>query len=332
MELYEKNGNILYILNVLKKYSDEEHKLSINELKDKIIEEYGESIDPRTIRRNINLLKEKFGYDISTYNDNNEGYYISNDPDKDFEPGEIRAIIDTFSYSTFIEDRLAKSIIEKCRNFQNIYENQKLKNYRVYSPKGKTSNIEVIKNIEDISNSIMNKNKIKFEYWKYCIMGDKIEKKIVSEPVVSPYVIIYDKQQFYMLGIKEGNEEIFHYRLDRIKNLQELKDKITIKKSEKELERYTETSVEVFSGNEIEIEAECDEYLLGEVIEKFGKRVEIRPINSQKFMMKLSVNSLGFKLWTMRNIDMVTVKKPKSLVKELKAIIEDADKRYKMEK
>ena len=29
MELYEKNGNILYILNVLKKYTDEEHLISI---------------------------------------------------------------------------------------------------------------------------------------------------------------------------------------------------------------------------------------------------------------------------------------------------------------
>ncbi len=118
-----KNGNILYILNVLKKYSDEEHKLSISELKEKINEIYSEDIDPRTIRRNITLLKEKFGYDISTYNDNKIGYYISNDPETDFEPGKIRAIIDTFSYSA----------------------------------KGKTSNIEVIKNIEDISNSIMKK-------------------------------------------------------------------------------------------------------------------------------------------------------------------------------
>lgn len=32
MDLYEKNGNILYILNVLKKYSDEEHKLSISDI------------------------------------------------------------------------------------------------------------------------------------------------------------------------------------------------------------------------------------------------------------------------------------------------------------
>ena len=27
MDLYEKNGNILYILNILKKYTDEDHML-----------------------------------------------------------------------------------------------------------------------------------------------------------------------------------------------------------------------------------------------------------------------------------------------------------------
>ena len=330
MDLYEKNGNILYILKVLKKYSDEEHKLSISELRNKINEEYGEDIDPRTIRRNINLLKEKFGYDISTYNDNKIGYYIINDPETDFEPGEIRAIIDTFSYSTFIEPRMAEGIIKKCKNLQTVYENEKIENYRVYSPKGKTNNVEVIKNIEDISNSIINKNKIKFEYWKYRIVGDKVEKQIVSTPIVSPYAIIYDKQQFYMLGIKAGNKELFHYRLDRIKNLEELNDKIKIKITEKDIEQYANTTVEVFSGNEEEIEAECDEYLLGEVIEKFGKNVEIEPLNKNTFRMKLKVNPLGFKLWAMRNLDIVTVTKPKSLVKEIKEIIEEANNRYKI--
>ena len=199
----------------------------------------------------------------------------------------------------------------------------------MYSPKGRTTNVEVIKNIEDISNSIINKNKVKFEYWKYCIVGDRIEKQIVSRPIVSPYAILYDKQQFYMLGIKEGNKEFFHYRLDRIKNLKELQEKIKIKKSEKDIEQYANTSVEVFSGNEIEIEAECDEYLLGEVIEKFGKNVQIIPINKDTFNIKLKVNPLGFKLWAMRNLDLVTVKKPKKLVKEIKDILEDAEKRYK---
>lgn len=329
MDLYEKNGNILYILNVLKKYSDEEHKLSISEIRKKINEKYEIDIDPRTIRRNINLLQQKFGYDISTYNDNKIGYYITNDPETDFEPGEIRAIIDTFSYSSFIEPRIAKSIIKKCKNLQTIYENAKIKDYRIYSPKGKTNNIEVIKNIEDIANSIMNKNKITFEYWKYLINGNKIEKQIVSKPIVSPYALVYDKQQFYMLGIKEGNKELYHYRLDRIKNLIELEEKIKIKMTEKDIEHYADSSVEVFSGNEVQIEAECNEYLLGEVMEKFGKNVEIKPVNETTFKMKIKANPIGFKLWTMRNLDLVTVIKPTSLVKDIKEIIKEAGKRYK---
>ena len=117
MELYEKNGNILYILNVLKKYSDENHMLSVAEIKRKIQEIYNVEIDPRTIRRNINLLKYKLNYDISTREENGEGYYINRDPDTDFEPGEIRAIIDTFSYANYIVPSISKSIIKKCKNF-----------------------------------------------------------------------------------------------------------------------------------------------------------------------------------------------------------------------
>ena len=131
-----------------------------------------------------------------------------------------------------------------------------------------------------------------------------------------------------MLAIKEGNEEFYHYRLDRIKSLKELKDKITINRTEKEIEQYVDTSVEIFSGNEVEIEAECDEYLLGEVYEKFGKKVKVRPISKNKFIMNLSANPLGFKLWAMRNLDLVTVRKPENLVEEIRKVIEDAKKRY----
>ena len=160
-------------------------------------------------------------------------------------------------------------------------------------------------------------------------MDGKIKKQIVSTPTVSPYAIIYDKQQFYMLAIKEGNKDFFHYRLDRIKNLIELPNKITIKKTEKELEKYAESSVEVFSGKEVKIEAICDSCLLEEAIEKFGKKIEIKPLNENTFKINISVNPMGFKMWAMRNIDLVTVKKPIGLAKEIKEIIKDAQKRYK---
>ena len=327
MELYEKNGNILYILNVLKKYSDEEHMISIAEIKRKIQEIYNVEIDPRTIRRNINLLKYKLDYDISTREENGKGYYINRNPETDFEPGEVRAIIDTFSYANYIVPSIGKNIINKCKNMQNIYENQKLKNYQIFANDSKTENMEVIKNIEDISDAIQNLNKVTFEYWKYG-MDKKLEKIIVSTPKVTPFAIIYNKQEFYMIGVKEGQEKFYNYRLDRIKNLVILDEKRTINKSTKEIKEYAQSIVEMFGGEKQEIEADCDMVLLDTVFDLFGKNITIIKIDDSKFKLKVDANAFGFKFWAMRNLDCVEVLKPQSLREEMKSIIEEARKKY----
>ena len=329
MDLYEKNGNILYILNVLKKYSDEEHMLTVAEIQRKIREIYDVEIDTRTIRRNINLLKYKLTYDISTREDNGKGYYINRNPETDFEPGEIRAIIDNFSYANYIVPNIAKEIIKKCKNMQTVYENKKLKDYQIYSVNSKTENAEVIKNIEDISNSIYNKHKIKFEYWKYEIKN-KLEKQIVSIPIVSPFAIVYNKQEFYLIGIKDGQDKFYHYRLDRMKNVQELNEKITIKKTTSQIKDFAKTTVEMFGGKKEEIEAICNNRLLNTIFDTFGKNVTIEKISGNDDFFKLVVdsNTMGFKMWAMRNMDMVEVVRPEKLRDEMKDIIKNALKRY----
>ena len=329
MDLYEKNGNILYILNVLKKYSDSEHMLKASDIQRKVREIYDVEIDPRTIRRNINLLKYKLDYDISTRDENKKGYYINRDPDTDFEPGEIRAIIDNFSYANYIVPQVAKDIIKKCKNIQNIYENDKLKDYQIYANDSKTENAEVIKNIEDISEAIYKKRKIKFEYWKYAITN-KLEKNIVSKPIVSPYAIVYKKQEFYLIGIKEGNTQFYNYRLDRIKNIEILDKEINIKKKKSEIKEFAESSVEMFGGKKEEIEAICHIWLLDTVFDVFGRNVTIEKIQNDDTYFKLIVdtNPMGFRMWAMRNIDLIEVKRPLSLREEMKKIIKSAGKRY----
>ena len=331
MDLYEKNGNILYILNVLKKYSDEEHMLSAIEIQRKVKELYDVEIDPRTIRRNINLLKYKLDYDISTREDNGKGYYINRDPETDFEPGEIRAIIDNFSYANYIVPSVAKEIIKKCKKMQNIYENEKLKDYQIYSVNSKTENAEVIKNIEDISESIFQNKKIRFEYWKYAITN-KLEKKIVSTPTVSPYAIIYNKQEFYLIGIKERETKFYNYRLDRMRNVQILNENIMIKKKKSEIQEFAESSTEMFGGKKEEIEAICHFWLLDTIFETFGRNVTIEKIpNDEKhFKLLVDTNTMGFKMWAMRNIDLVEVKRPITLRNEMKEVVKNAMKKYEI--
>ena len=328
MELYEKNGNILYILNVLKKYTDSEHMLTSVDIQNKVKEIYNVDIDPRTIRRNINLLREKFEYDISTRQENGQGYYISKNPETDFEPGEIRAIIDNFSYANYIVPSIAKSIIKKCKTLQNVYENDKIKDYEIFSRDGKTQNMEVIKNIEDISEAIRKKSKITFEYWKY-VIANKLEEQISSTPKVCPFAIVYDKQQFYLIAVKEGNTEFYYYRLDRIKNIQILSEKINIKKTKAQIQEFATSTVEMFGGEMIEIEADVSMYLLSDVIERFGKEnITIKKKNDEEFKLIVKANELGFRIWTMRNMDLVEVIKPASLRSEIENVIKTAKNKY----
>lgn len=327
MELYEKNGNILYILNVLKKYSDEEHILKTTEIQRKVKEIYDVDIDTRTIRRNINLLKLKLNYDISTREENGKGYYISKNPETDFEAGEIRAIIDTFSYAKYIVPSISKNVINKCKNLQNIYENKKLNNYKIFVSGSKTDNMEVIKNIEDISDAILNLNKIEFEYWKYTI-NTKLEKEIISKPKVTPYAIVYNKQEFYLIGIKEGQDKFYHYRLDRIKNIKQLNEKRTIEKTSSDIQEFVESTVEMFGGKKELIEAKCKMFLLDTVVEEFGKETSITKLDDEHFKFVTETNTMGFKMWAMRNIDVVEVIKPVSLRDEIKEIILNANNKY----
>ena len=331
MDLYEKNGNVLYILNVLKKYSDEDHMLSATEIQRKVKQIYNVEIDPRTIRRNINLLKYKLDYDISTRDENGKGYYLNRDPETDFEPGEVRAIIDNFSYANYIVPSVAKNIIKKCKNIQTIYENEKIKDYHIYANDSKTENVEVIKNIEDISESIFKNKKIKFEYWKYAITS-KLEKKIVSTPTVSPYAIVYSKQEFYLIGIKEGQTEFYNYRIDRIKNIQILEENISVKKKKSEIQEFAESSIEMFGGKKEEIEAICHIWLLDTILETFGRNVTIEKLSNDEDHFKLLVdtNTLGFKMWAMRNIDLVEVKRPLTLRNEMQDVVKNAMKKYQI--
>ena len=320
MELYEQNGNILYILNVLKEYSDEDHMLSIDEIKEYISDIYEVEIDPRTIRRNINLLKEKFDVDIVTWQENRKGYYLIKNPDIDFEPGEIRAIIDTFSYSTFIPKQMAREIIYKCKNMQNVYENEKLKDYKIYSSNSKIENKEIVKNIEDISNAIYNKKKIRFNYYKY-ELNPTLNSVNTGVRTISPYAIIYQLQEMYVVALKDGKKTLYTYRIDRMKNIEILDEKVNEKITSDDVEKFVKSTVSMFGKESHEIEVICDNQLLDNVVDLFGDNSTIKKYDKDHFKLTTNKDLEGFKRYVLTNLDMIEVIKPLELKMEIEKII-----------
>jgi hypothetical protein len=86
----------------------------------------------------------------------------------------------------------------------------------------------------------------------------------------------------------------------------------------------------MFGGKKEKIEVICHVLLLDTIFDTFGKNVSIEkiPNNDEYFKFKVETSLLGFKMWAMRNIDLVEVIKPASLRNEMKEIIENARKKY----
>ena len=318
-KLHEKNGNILYILNILKKYSDEDHILTAKEITNLVKEEYDVDNDDRTIRRNISLLKEKFNYDISTKKENKKGYYLIKDYYSDFDLGEIRTIIDTISFAPYITKEKSRRIIGKCMDLLNNYEVDKLDDYKIVSDNIKTLNEEVINNIESIYDAIYNNKKISFTYNHYVLDSNKLVFKPTSNEkrIVSPYKIINSIQEFYLIGVKKGENKLKTYRIDRMTNLKVLDEELNNNIDKKEIQEFIDTQISMFGGKPIDITIKCENLMLDNVVELLGRNLNYKIYDDKHFKVDISVNEEAFINWYLRNLGKVEVLKPLSLKEKI---------------
>ena len=86
---------ILYILEILKRYSDADHRLTQQDIIRYMEKDYGAVCDRKTISRNIGDLMEA-GYEIEH---DRQGYYFDG---RAFEDSELRLLIDSVMASRYI--------------------------------------------------------------------------------------------------------------------------------------------------------------------------------------------------------------------------------------
>ena len=110
----------LMILEILKKYSDEEHKLTQDEVMLYLERDYGISCNRKTITNNISYLNNfedeshRKLFDITT----KKGYALLS---RDFSEGELRLLIDSVLYSKFISQKQAGVLIGKLKKLHSKY-------------------------------------------------------------------------------------------------------------------------------------------------------------------------------------------------------------------
>lgn len=136
---------ILNILEILKQYTDEAHRLSQKEIADFLKNEYMMPVERKAVKRNLSNLIE-YGYPIEyretvrmmpnkktgTLEENHiySDFYFA----RDFSEAELRLLIDSLLFSKHIPNSHCRQLIQKLENLSSRYFKAKTKHICTLPP------------------------------------------------------------------------------------------------------------------------------------------------------------------------------------------------------
>ncbi len=311
--MLSSKNSILCILDILEKYSDENHILNATDIQKYLKNNYELEVDRRTIYRNISNLCE-FGFEISTFEENKTGYYLV---ERRFLQSELTLLINAVASAKFIPMKETDELIEKLQKLNNIYSEKIINDVGIYKSCAKTLNRDIFYNIEVIQKCIKEKKKISFTYCIYDL-NKKLVPKREEKYIVSPYGIVCTNENYYLISNSDKYDDISNYRVDFIKDIEVLNEKSNIKDKNFTLEKHINSSVYMFAGEKRRVKIICDNVILKDVIDRFGDTVTLTKVNENSFCAYLNIELNGIEFWIMQYIDFCEVIEPIELRETIK--------------
>ncbi|OQB11864.1 MAG: hypothetical protein BWY15_02369 [Firmicutes bacterium ADurb.Bin193] len=308
-------SHIICILHILQEYSDENHIIPMREIISKMRAMYGITIDRRTVYGLIDELN-LLDYDISTYQENNIGYYLRS---RVLEPSEVRLLTDRVYSMGFIPQKQADSIIDKLQSTQSIHNRRRYRHIRAARIQ-KQENVELFWTIEQLDEAIEKDYMVMFDYYDY--QADKtLVPRRDKKYLVNPYQMVCANEKYYLVCNYDKYDNISHYRIDLMKNLEIVSRKRKPLPKDFNLKEYSNSLVYMFDGKREEVEIICDNLMAGEVIERFGMDVRMVRIDEKRFRLCLNAPPLGLKFWALQYIQYCEIVRPLWLRDEIKRSI-----------
>ncbi len=323
---------LLYLADILKKKTDEEHFLAATE----IVEELGKLEIPaerKSIYKDIEILKE-YGYDIIHSGSKNRGGYFLGA--RDFELAEIRLLSDAVQAANFISQKKTNQLVEKIESFAS--ENQaKVLHSQVYvDNRPKCNNEEIYYTISLLDEAITEGVKVSFTYTRRKITEEFKTAKEDKTFTVSPYALIWSDDHYYLVCNNEKYDNLMHLRIDKIKKLQKTKaparhfSEVSDYRNNFDSADYATKLFNMYSGEPKPVELICNNEILEVILDRFGDNVKIQKYDENHFLLKTNaVVSDGLTKWIVQFGGKIKVKSPNDLIYEVKKKAEEILELYK---
>lgn len=321
---------ILYILDILKRYSDEENPLNASDIVEKL-SEYSITAERKSVYDDIAALEE-YGCDIIKTGSPKKGWFIGS---REFEVPEIYLLCDAVRSAKFISAKKTRELISKLGLMLSVYKAKKRDNV-FFETADKSGNEGVYYSIDKITSAIDNKKQIKINYSRRSISEDREVVRQSKEMVINPYALTWQDDCYYLIGNHAKYDNLIHLRLDRISSVGELKDKarhfseVCDYKEFFDTADYTNKLFGMYSGEICEVELCCDKSLSEQVFDRFSDKIFIKKVteNTFNFTVKAAVSET-IVTWIMNYGNKIKVVKPEVLKDMVKQRAKDVLENYK---
>ena len=317
-----RKARVLQVLDVLREYSDEEHRLSQKDIVDIMKKHYGTDIERRTVKSCILELIDA-GYDIEYDEQTREkgtdsentictGFYLV----RDFTDGELRFLIDSVLCSKNLPQNFGSEIAKKLAEMGTRHLRRSQRMQALYKNE---SDSDVLMCVEDIGTAISSGVKIRFmnnEWNENCELVPVWEKPCLF----SPYRLAPVNNRYYLIGRNDGKNELSYYHLDLITDL-ELTD-IPVEPNTFDVAELLASCPGMHGGDIADAEIIIKKDGIHSLIDYFGKSsfriAEQFCENDTEFLrVKLRVGERDLYLWGCDNIDKAVVIAPPDVYREM---------------
>jgi len=287
---------LVYLMKLFTEKTDATHFVTMSEIIDYLANN-DICAERKSIYSDIDALNQ-YGFLVKGFKEGGTYYYFLEK--HKFELAELKLLVDAVQSSKFITLKKSNELIKKIESFASVYEAKELQRQVFVSNRVKTMNESIYMNVDRIHEAINSNKKISFQYLEWTVDKKLKLRNDGALYIMSPWALMWDNENYYMVAFDSTEEKIKHFRVDKMTSISILDEKRDGREEFKlfDMAVYARKMFGMFGGTPVNVRLECSNYLVGVIIDRFGKDTMIIPGTDDSFRINIDVElSRQFLAW-----------------------------------
>lgn len=322
----------LHLLDLLRESTDEEHPATMEQLMEGLQRRGVEVCDRKSLYSDLEELR-LYGADIvGERRGKSYGYYLAS---REFELPELKLLTDAVQSARFITPDKTRRLVGKIESLTSVHQARELQRQVFVANRAKTMNERIYYNVDALHTAIGRGREITFLYFEWALTWgrQKVEKKLRrggERYRVSPLSLVWEDENYYLVGRDAASGERRHYRVDKMQDIS-MEDAPRALTPEGDLDPalYAKGIFGMFGGREETVKLRFVNSLIGVVVDRFGQDVFLSRDDDQHFLVTVTVQlSPQFRSWVFGFGGDAVIIEPPEAAEEMKQQLQEALKAY----